>query len=50
MVQVMIPPFGFDLGPEDDDEDYLLDFWLEPEIESEGKALFELYKYHNGFS
>lgn len=49
MVQAMITPLGFELGPDDDDEDYLLDFWLEPEIDIEGKALSELYVYCNGF-
>jgi hypothetical protein len=49
MVQAMITPLGFELGPDDEDEDYLLDFWLEPEIESEGRALADLSDSFNGF-
>lgn len=49
MIQAMITPFGFELGPDDEDEDYLLDFWLEPEIENEGRALAELCESCNRF-
>jgi len=47
MIQTMITPFGFELGNEDDDEDYLLDFWLDQEIESEGEALCKLFRFCN---
>mmetsp|Transcript_26267 Transcript_26267/g.39764 ORF Transcript_26267/g.39764 Transcript_26267/m.39764 type:complete len:3039 (+) Transcript_26267:216-9332(+) len=43
MIQTMITPLGFELGAEDDNEEYLLDFWLDQEIESEGEALHKLF-------
>jgi hypothetical protein len=49
MIQAMVTPLGFELAPDGDDEECLLDFWLEPEIELEGKSLSELYSYCNGF-
>lgn len=45
MVQAIVTPLGFELPSAGDDEDYLLDFWLESEIDTEGKALSELYWY-----
>jgi len=44
LIQCIVTPFGFEIGPEDDDEDYLLDFWLDNEIKSEGEALSQLFR------
>ena len=45
MIQAMVTPLGFELPSDEDDEDYLLDFWLESEIDIEGKAVSDLYGY-----